>query len=78
MKKNVFKMTDEEKKRFVEMSGSIILWISEGRSITYMSDKLNLKPSQVEHNIEEILYTVRNQVGIRRFMKALFTKWNRA
>lgn len=74
MKKSVFKMTDEEKKRFVEMSGSIILWLSEGRSISYMSDKLNLKPSQVEHNIEEILYTIKKRVVLRRFMKVLFTK----
>lgn len=74
MKKTVFKMTEDEKRRLVDMSGSIILWLSEGRSIAYIGDKLNLKPSQVEHNIEEILYTIKKHVGIRRFIKILFTK----
>ena len=51
-----------------------MLWILEGRSIKYMSDKLNLQPWQVEHNIDEMMYDLRKQVGKWRFFKMLFIK----
>lgn len=72
--KRIFEMTEEEKKKYAEISGSILLWIGEARSIKYMSEKLNLKPYQVEHNIEEILYDLKKQVGIWKFVKILFIK----
>lgn len=74
MKKRIFKMTDEEKEKFVKMSGSILLWVGEARSISYMSEKLNLHPNEVETNMEEILYVLKKQVGIKRFLKILFMK----
>lgn len=74
MIKKIFEMTDEEKKKYVEMSGSILMWIGEARSIQYMCNKLNLKPHQVEHNIDEMLYDLKKQVGIKRFIKILFMK----
>lgn len=74
MFKRTFLLTEEEKHKVSEMSGNIMLWISEGRSIGYMSDKLNLQPWQVEHNIDEMMYDLRKQVGRWRFFKMLFIK----
>lgn len=72
--KKVGAMNEEEKCKFSEMEGKLLLWICEGRSIAYMSAKLNLHPQQIEHNIDETLYVLRRQVGVRRFIKTLFTK----
>ena len=74
MKKQIYQMTEEEKEKFIKMSGSILLWIGERRSIKYMADKLNLSNSQVEFNIDETLYELKKQVGILRYLKILFTK----
>jgi len=74
MKKKVYQMAGEEKEKMAEMSGSIILWIAEGRSIQFMCDALKLSRDKVEWNIDEILYIIKRQVGIRRFIKILFTK----
>ena len=67
-----FLLTDEQKKKVSEMDGKIILWILEGRNVGYMSDKLNLPPWQIQANIDEMLYILKKQVGIKRFIKALF------
>lgn len=74
MKKEIYKMTAEEKEKFIKMSGSILLWIGERRSIKYMSEQLNLSHSQVEFNIDETLYDLKKQVGILRYLKILFIK----
>lgn len=74
MFKRTFALTEEEKRKVSEMSGNIILWILEGRSIGYMSEKLNLQPWQIDANIDEMLYTLRKRVGKRRFFKTLFIK----
>ena len=62
------------KARVSEMSGTIILWILEGRSIGYMSEKLCLSPQQIESNIDEMLFVLKKHVGKRRFFKILLTK----
>ena len=67
-----FLLTDEQKQKVSEMDGKIILWILEGRSVGYISDKLNLPPWQIQANIDEMLYILKKQVGIKRFIKALF------
>lgn len=72
--KQTFMLNNEEKKQVSEMSGKIILWILEGRSIGYMSEMLHLSPIEVESNINEMLYTLMKQVGKRRFCKILFAK----
>jgi hypothetical protein len=74
MKKKVFEMTDEEKRRLVEVSGSIMLWVEEARSICYMAEKLNLEPWQIDSNMVEMLYVLRKCIGKRRFFKILFMK----
>lgn len=74
MFKRTFGLTEEEKHKVSDMCGDIMLWMLEGRSIGYMSEKLNLPPWQVEANIDEMLYTLRKQVGKRRFLKILFIK----
>lgn len=72
--KQTFMLNDDEKKQVSEMSGKIILWILEGRSIGYMSEMLNLSPWQIESNINGMLFTLMRQVGKRRFFKILFMK----
>lgn len=67
-------MNEEQKKQYSKMSGDIMLWICEGQSNGYMSEKLNLQPYQVEHNINEMLYILRKRVGFRRFIRTLFIK----
>lgn len=74
MFKKFFEMTEDERKKLAEMTGKIMLWIEEGRSIGYMSEKLNIHPQQVECNINEMLYVLRKQVGRKRFLKIFFMK----
>lgn len=74
MFKRTFELTDEERRAVSKMCGDLTLWMLEGRDIGYMSNKLNLAPSQVESNIDELLYVLRRQVGIKRFLKTLFRR----
>ena len=69
-----FELTEEGKRKVSDMCGDMMLWMLEGRSIGYMSEKLNLPPWQVEANIDEMLYILQKQVGKRRFLKTLFIK----
>lgn len=76
--KTIFKrtslLTNDEKKKVSDMTGKIMLHILEGRNIRYMSEKLNLHPFEIEYNIDEALYTLRRQVGLKRYLKILFFK----
>ena len=74
MLKHVFSMTEEEKQRFIDMNGKIILYLAERRSLFDMAKKLNLEPLQVDHNIDELLYELRKSLGWKRYIKALFIK----
>lgn len=74
MFKRTFLLTDEEKRKVSDMCGKLVLWTLEGRSIGYESEKLNLPPWQIEHNVDELLYTLRQRVGKWRFFKILFIK----
>ena len=72
--KQTFLLNQKEKKQVSEMSGKIILWILEGRSIGYMSAMLHLSPQQIESNIDETLFILKKHVGKRRFFKILLAK----
>ena len=72
--KETFMLNNEEKKQVSEMSGKIILWILEGRSIGYMSKMLNLSPYEIQTNIHEMLYVLLKQVGKREYLKTMFMK----
>ena len=72
--KQTFMLNNEEKKQVSEMSGKIIMWILEGRSIRYMSEMLHLSPNEIECNIDEMMFILMKQVGKRRFFKTLFVK----
>lgn len=72
--KQTFLLSDGEKKQVSEMSGKIILWILEGRSVGYMSEMLHMSPQQIESNINETLFLLKKHVGKRRFFKILLTK----
>lgn len=69
-----WELTHEDRMQISEMTGKIMRWILEGRSIGYMAEKLHMNPWQVEHNIDEMIYTLRKQVGVRRFLKNLLWK----
>lgn len=72
--KETFMLNNEEKKQVSEMSGKIILWILEGRSVGYMSEMLRLSPQQIESNIDEMLFILKKHIGKRRFFKILLAK----
>lgn len=72
--KRTFLLSNEEKIQVSEMCGKIILYALEGRSIGYMSKMLNLKPCEIQTNINEMLYILLKQVGKREFLKTLFMK----
>ena len=74
MLKQVFSMTEEEKQKFIEVNGKTILYLVEQRSLFDMAKKLDLKPWQVDHNIDELLYELRKSLGWKRYIKALFIK----
>lgn len=71
---NFYKMTNEQKESFEKMIGKLITCVLEGRSTAYTATQTNLNISEVEYNIDELLYTLRNHVGKWRFFKILFTK----
>ena len=72
--KRTFLLSNEEKIQVSEMSGKIILYALEGRSIEYMSKMLNLKPCEIKANINEMLYVLMKQVGKREYLKTMFMK----
>lgn len=67
-------LTEEDKKDISEMTGKIMLWLLENRSMDYVSEQLKLTPSQVRWNVAEILYTFRKKIGRWNFFKILFIK----
>ena len=74
MKKTVLQMTADEKKRHVEVVGTTVQMVEEGRGTWQIAEKLNLHPYQVEENIDEILYILRKRLGLKRFIKSIFIK----
>ena len=74
MLKQVFNMTEEEKQRFIEVTGKTILYLVERRSLFDMAKRLNLEPRQVNHNVDAMLYKLRKSPGWKRYIKALFIK----
>lgn len=74
MLKRVFNMTEEEKQKFIEMNGKTILYLVERRSLFDIANKLEMKPWEVGHNIDELLYELRKSLGWKRYIKALFRK----
>jgi hypothetical protein len=67
-------MTDDEKKKFVNTTGIIMLNIAEGKAVYQMADELKMNAQYVEHDIDEMLYVLRKGLGWRRYLKALFIK----
>ena len=72
--KQVADMTEEDKKKFVNTTGVMMLCIVERKNIYQMADELNLDAWQVNWNIDEMLYTLRKSLGLKRYLKALFIK----
>ena len=72
--KRTFLLTDEEKKKISEICGTVIVGTLEGRGTWQMAEEYNLQPYQLEHNIDEMLYVLRKQVGMWRYIKMLFVK----
>lgn len=73
---NRFEIIDNEKNRekYKEMIGKLMLNILEGNHMGQMIDDLDLPPWEIEHNINELLYVLRQRVGWKRYLKILFMK----
>lgn len=71
---NRFNMTEKDKQKFIVVDGKIMLGLEMGDSIWDIANSVNLEPWQVNHNIDEMLYTIRKRVGWKRYIKALFRK----
>lgn len=69
-----FLLTTEQKDKVSEMVGKTTRWILDGCSTDYMAKQLNLKPSELEQNIDETLYIYMKKVGKIRFLRTLFRK----
>ena len=67
-------LTEEQKREVGEMQGKVLYWILQGRSTVYMAEQLKLKPIEVEENLDEMLYILRKQVGVWRYIKILFKR----
>lgn len=74
MFKRTLQLTTKERHKVAEMSGKTMLHILEGDSMARMSENLKLEPWQIQHNIDEALYTLKRYVGWKRYLKILFTK----
>ena len=72
--KYVINMTEEEKKKFVNTTGIIMLCIEERKSLARMAEELKLEPWEVYHDISVMLTTLREYVGLRNWLKFLFIK----
>lgn len=68
------KLTDEDRKEISTMTGKIILWMLEGRRLSYVSEQLKMSPEEVLDNVYETLYTIRNKIGWRNYLRVLFWK----
>lgn len=67
-------MNDDEKRKVGEMSGKMIQWMLEGRSVGFMAEMLEIYPWMVDYNMDEMLYTLLKEVGVKRYLKVLFSK----
>ena len=76
MFKTRFEIIDNEKNKskYKEMVGKLMLNILEGNHMGKISDDLNLPPWEIEHNIDEMLWTLKCHVGWKRYLKILFMK----
>lgn len=74
MKKTVFQMNEVEKQRDIEVIGTTVQMLEEGRAIFQIAQRLNLHGWQVSENIDEILYIIRKRIGLWRFIKTIFIK----
>lgn len=64
----------ENRQEISEMCGKLMLYLIEAQSTYHMAEQLKLYPIEVEHNIDEMLYTILKRVGIRRYLRILFWK----
>lgn len=67
-------LTDKEKQQISDMTGKIMLWILNGKSIAYMAEQLHLTEQEFIYNIEENLYELRKLIGSKRYLKMLFVR----
>ena len=67
-------LTDKEKQQISDMTGKIMLWILNGKSIAYMAEQLRLTEQELIYNIEENLYGLRKLIGSKRYLKMLFVR----
>lgn len=71
---NTYLLTEKQKQQVGEISGKTIQMILEGRSLYYMAEQLKLEPWEVVQNMDEMLYTLKKQVGWKRYLRNFFRK----
>lgn len=67
-------LTDEDRYRIASHIANIFLWIMEGRSHKYMADALGISVKELHSNLIELLYAMKNEVGLKQYVKVLFRK----
>ena len=72
--KQTYRLTTKEREQVSEMVGKIMLGILAGRSDRYIADTCGVSVQELNHNIDETLYTLRKKVGVWRYIKMLFVK----
>lgn len=70
----VDKMTEDEKKKFVNTIGVTVLCLAEGKGDFQIAEELKLPLYAVHRNIDELIYTLRKTLGWKRFIRALFSE----
>lgn len=72
--KRTCELTDEEIFVVSDMTGKMMRWVQEGKSIDYMAEKLNLEPHLVKNNIFEAIYDFKKVIGWKLYLKLWFHK----
>lgn len=60
--------------KFKELTGELMLRILRGESTYGISREMKLEPYQVQQDIDMMLYTLKQHVGWKRYLKILFMK----
>ena len=68
------RLTTKEREMASEMVGKIMLGILAGGGDNYIADTCGISVQELNHNIDETLLTLKNKVGLWRYIKLIFVK----
>ena len=67
-------LTTKEREQVSVMVGKIMLGILGGMGDKQIASACKISVQELNHNIDETLYTLKNKVGVWRYRKMLFVK----